>query len=152
MTRLLPVLLALLASPAPAQPNVAPCDWRAAAANIAEPWAENTRTFANGEVRLAKMDVGEPAAGGFHLFVLSPPREEMGHRQCRIVSYDDTIGFAAIDFYGLGATYDPARGLMFTLPVQIANDSATGFVDALLSVTVNQATGEIGTRVDLGFD
>ena len=58
----------------------------------------------------------------------------------------------AIDFYGLGATYDPAKGLMFTLPVQIANDSATGFVDALLSVTVNQATGEIGTRVDLGFD
>ena len=51
--RILPALVALtLPLPVLAQ-EVGECDWRAASAAIAEPWETNTRTFANGAIRLA---------------------------------------------------------------------------------------------------
>ena len=50
-----------LVSPAQAQEAVW-CDWPARADAIVEPWSQNTRTFANGDVRLALLDTIEPAA------------------------------------------------------------------------------------------
>ena len=66
---------AAMAGPAVAQ-QVRDCDWLASAWNLAEPWEENTRTFANGAVRLALLDAIEPGAVPFHLLVLSPPWDE----------------------------------------------------------------------------
>ena len=63
MTRLVFVLLLVLASAAHASAqSVEDCDWRASAQALIEPWEDNTRTFANGDVRLAVTDTIEPAA------------------------------------------------------------------------------------------
>jgi hypothetical protein len=150
MIRAATTALALLATPAAAQVTVEDCDWRASAQSVAEPWEENTRTFANGDVRLARLDVGEPAFGGFFLLLLSPPRDELGFRQCRVLTYPETSGFAGIDMSALEAGYDPSVGLMFTLPVKVyvASDAVEGH-SALLRFSLNQATGAITPRLSL---
>jgi len=144
MTRLatLAALACLGPLPALAQ-QVIPCDWQASAQNIVEPWEAYSRTFANGAVRLALLDTVEPAAGALHLLLLSPPEDELGGRQCRVVTYDGGIGFANVDFDVMTAGYDPARGLILALPVSIF-DTATGlFADRELGLVLNQASGEI---------
>jgi len=143
MIRLLPALI-LAAAPAVAQ-EVTDCDWRASAQAIAEPWADNTRTFSNGKTRLALLDTVEPAAGSQHLLFLSPPYGELGERQCRVVSLSGGIGFLEILFHELAADYDPATGLSFSVPVHLY-DPDTGTARAgfsVLRVTLNQATGDM---------
>ena len=126
---------------------VGDCDWRASAANLAEPWEGNTRTFANGAVRIAVIDTVEPAAAAFHLMVLSPPYDELGLRQCRLVSAGGGHGFATLSLDGMEAGYDPATGLTFVLAS--GRYTAEGLVlPTTLSVTVNQATGQISGRLD----
>ncbi len=58
-----PLFLALcLAAPVAAQ-TVGDCDtWQTSARNLAEPWEANSRTFANGDIRVALLDTIEPAA------------------------------------------------------------------------------------------
>lgn len=141
--------LALLATPAAAQ-EVVDCEWQAQAANIAEPWEANTATFANGNVRLAKLDVGEPAFGGFFLLILSPPYGELGERQCRVLTFPETGGFAGIDFERLEAAYDPSVGLMFTVPINLYVGDAVSATPALLRFSLNQATGAISPRIQFG--
>lgn len=146
MKRFLPALM-LAATPAMAQ-DVVDCDWQAQARNVAEPWAENSAVFAEGQVRVAKLDTIEPAAGGFHLLILSPPYAELGDRQCKVITWD-SIGFATIEFGALESAYDPAIGLMFSVPVRISEGS--DFTNpAMLQFSLNQATGEIGTNLELG--
>ncbi len=148
MRHLLACLL-LLGSPLGAQ-SVGPCDWQAAAQALVEPWEENTRLFANGEVRLAALDTIELAIAAAYLLVLSPPRAELGERQCKVVGFTDQMGFTAIHFGDLSAGYDPAKGLLFDVPVRIG-DAETGFANsAMLSLTLNQATGAITTALELG--
>lgn len=142
--------LALFAGPAVAQEAI-DCGWESSAWNIAEPWEENTQTFANGDVRISKLDVGEPAFGGFYLLVLSPPYGELGERQCRVLTFPETSGFGGIDFDQLEAAYDPSVGLMFTVPVQVfVGPDAVGPQPALLRFSLNQATGDIAPRLQLG--
>ncbi|HFQ15311.1 MAG TPA: hypothetical protein ENK41_03055 [Rhodobacteraceae bacterium] len=142
------VLVAMLLSawPAGAQ-EVGACDWRASAWNLAEPWEENSRTFSNGAVRLAVLDTIEPGAVPFNLLVLSPPYDELGVRQCRIISFSDGIGFAGITFSRLSASYDPAIGLSFEVPVMIYLAEEEFANSALLRFSLNQATGEIGAAM-----
>lgn len=129
-------------TPAMAQ-EVSRCDWRASADAIPEPWEAHTRTFSNGKTRLALLDVIEPAAGAYHLLILSPPEDELGARQCRVVGLDGGTGFAAVGFDVLEASYDPAIGLIFDVPVSVFDPATGGFVDRGLRVTLNQATGDI---------
>ncbi|MEM6477622.1 MAG: hypothetical protein AAF647_01110 [Pseudomonadota bacterium] len=134
----------LAAAPAAAQ-EVHECDFRARADAIVEPWSLFSRTFANGAVRLALMDLVEPALGPLHIFVVSPPFDELGTRQCKIISVEGTFGFAGVLFEDMQASYDPATGLTFIMDVQVFD----GF-DArprVLEFTLNQATGEITTRL-----
>ncbi|MAM61892.1 hypothetical protein [Maritimibacter sp. UBA3975] len=153
MIRLALAALCLTVAPAAAQVAVGDCDWRASAQSVAEPWEANSRTFANGDVRLAKLDVGEPAFGGFFLLVLSPPRDEIGFRQCRVITFPETSGFGGMDFDALEAGYDPSVGLMFTVPVKVfvASDAVEG-QPALLRFSLNQATGAISPRLTLTRD
>ncbi|MDO8884630.1 MAG: hypothetical protein Q7V11_16945 [Pseudotabrizicola sp.] len=122
--------------------EVAECDWRSAAQAIAEPWEDNTVTFANGRVRLAVMDVMEPAAGAFHLLILSPPYAELGERQCRIMSARGSFGFAGLSLAGATASYDPATGLTVSLAAKRWSEGDV-FSDTRLLVAINQATGVI---------
>ncbi|WP_435257797.1 hypothetical protein ACSBLW_17070 [Thioclava sp. FR2] len=146
-TALFAVLMAPLWPAALAAQEVGECDWRASAANLAEPWEENTRVYANGAVRLAVIDTVEPAAAAFHLLILSPPLDELGLPQCRLLSAAGGSGFAALSLDGMEAGYDPATGLNFVLAS--GRYTAEGLVvPTTLSVTLNQATGQITGQLD----
>ena len=146
MSRVLVLCAALAAAPVQAQ-VAAPCDWQAAAQAIVEPWEDNTRTFANGEVRVAHLDTIEPALGAAWLLVLSPPRGELGARQCRLIGLSETMGFPGMDFASLAAGYDPSTGLVLTLDVTLVSDDGATFTPRRMAVTVNQATGAIVPRL-----
>ena len=134
--------LAALAAPLAAQEAVE-CDWPARADAIVEPWEENTRTFANGNVRLALLDTIEPAAAAFHILILSPPYDELGSRQCRTLGISPGMGFSGVDFSALTAGYDPAVGLVFDVPAGEYDPDTGGSRMFGLRFTLNQATGEI---------
>jgi hypothetical protein len=144
-----PVLAGLCLSLSPlfgtasAAQEVGACDFRASAAALAAPWDELSRTFANGDVRLALLDTIEPAAAALHLLVLSPPYSEIGDRQCRVVSYRGDMGFASIEFRAMTADYDPARGLIFDMPVGLFDEASGTTRTAFITVVLNQATGQI---------
>ena len=142
--RFFPTLMmcALVSAPAAAQ-EVRQCDELASAQAIAEPWDENTRTFANDRVRLAIIDTLEPAAAAFHLMILSPPYDELGSRQCRLVGLGNKLGFAGLSLDGLSSSYDPAKGLTWELPATVYDAATGGFQQAPLSVTIDQSSGEI---------
>lgn len=135
-------LIALAAGPAAAQ-TVVDCDWQASAQSIVEPWDANTATFANGAVRLAYLDTGEPAVGAAHILILSPPFDELGFRQCKVVSLTESIGFGGVFWETLSAGYDPARGLLFDINVSVYDERTESFPTVGLALTLNQATGVI---------
>ncbi len=122
---------------------VGECDWLASAWMLAEPWEQNSRVFANGAVRVALIDAIEPGAVPFHLLVLSPPWDELGARQCRVLSLAPGIGFSGVDFASLQAWYDPSAGLFFSMPISVYEDATGDFGDRMLDFTLNQATGAI---------
>lgn len=139
----LTALALCLATPAVAQ-EIGTCDdYRSSVAMLAEPWEENTRVFADGEVRLAVIDTIEPAAGAFHLVILSPPYDELGAGHCALVSSDTGSGFAGLTLAGTQSAYDPATGLSFTIPATRWIPDSDTYVDAVLHVTLNQQTGAI---------
>ncbi|MBV7394399.1 hypothetical protein [Mameliella sediminis] len=150
MTRLLCALpFALLPAMTMAQDNsvtVLDCDWQASAAAIVEPWEENSRTFSNGKTRLALLDTVEPAAAWAWMLVLSPPYSELGDRQCKVIGVDGS-GFSGMDFAALTASYDPATGLTFTVPVRAYNSEIADFDPFTLRFTLNQATGAIDGQI-----
>lgn len=142
------LVLLCLAGTASGQ-EIAGCDdYRSSLFAMAEPWEANTRLFANGEVRLAVADTIEPAAGAFHLIILSPPYDEVGGRQCAVVSAAGGMGFAGLDLTEMQASYDPARGLLFGIPATRWAPEIDDFVPAVLSVTLNQSTGAITALLD----
>ena len=118
------------------------CDWQSSAQNIPEPWEAHTRSFANGNVRLAMMDTIEPALGWAWLMVLSPPEQDWGGRQCRVIGYGGS-GFAGMDFASLTSDYDPAIGLMFSLIVDWVSPHDGNTYPVALWFSLNQATGQI---------
>ena len=140
--RALAVWLTICAAPLAAQEAVE-CDWPARADAIVEPWEDNTRTFANGAVRLALLDTIEPAAAAYHILILSPPYDELGGRQCKTLGLGPGMGFSGVDFAKLKAGYDPAVGLVFDVPAG-EYDADRGVTRMRsLRFTLNQATGEI---------
>ena len=153
MTRFLTTALLALTTALPAlAQSVSVCDWRASAAAIVEPWEEHSKTYSEGAVRVALLDTIEPAAGAYHVLVLSPPYSELGDRQCKVISFEGTMGFAGAYFDEIDAGYDPATGLMVSIPMQIYLPEEDFSNGALLRFTLNQTTGEITPRLDLGAD
>lgn len=125
--------------------TVQPCeDYRSHALAIAEPWEEYSRTFANGAVRVAMTDTIEPALGAMNLLIMSPPYDEVGSRQCRVVSAFGSMGYTAMFFKDLTSEYIPGQGLKFTVPV--LNSDGDTHASYMLSVIVNQATGVVTAR------
>ena len=134
----------LLALPAYAQ-DIVECSWQSSAANLVEPWENYTQTFSNGKTRIALIDTLEPAAGAVWLLILSPPYNELGDRQCRLVGHGG-MGFMDLDFTALATSYDPARGLTFVLPGKVYGDGVNNW-DIMVALTLNQATGEITKEI-----
>lgn len=142
-------VLACLALPAAAA-EVRDCNGPEAGAFwIAEPWEANTRTFANGAVRIAVLDTVEPAAASFHLMVIAPPYDELGLPQCRVVSFAPGTGYGSMTLDGMTSGYDPARGLTLEIAISAYNPATGGFDPGALWLTINQATGEIAAE-DIG--
>ncbi|MEM9427738.1 MAG: hypothetical protein AAGA06_13655, partial [Pseudomonadota bacterium] len=106
----------------------------------------NTRTFANGGVRLAVLDMVEPAAAAFHLLILSPPFDALGLPTCQVISFDSTTGYKEMSLEGLTSSYDPATGLSFQVPMAVGPQP---FDEGVLFFTLNQATGVIRAE-DIG--
>ena len=149
MYRLFSVLVGLLAGGAQAQTAI-PCDWQARADAIVEPWEENSRTFANGEIRVAYLDVIEPAAASAYLLFLHPPYDELGGRTCTVVGLDEGLGYGGFIFSEIAAEYDPASGLSITVPGFIYLPEQSFQNSALIRTTINQATGEVTVSQKLG--
>lgn len=140
--RIILALLLSLAAPASAQ-EVMPCDWQSSAQNIVEPWEDNTRTFANGDVRVAAIDTIEPAVAFAYLMVLSPPFDNVGSRQCALIGYTGGGGFAGMDFAELQSDYDPAQGLILQVPVSVFDPDVATFPRRFLTIVINQTSGAI---------
>lgn len=144
-------LLVALAPPVAAQ-VAAPCDRKARADAIVEPWEENSATFANGAVRVALLDVIEPAAAAHYFLILHPPYDEMGARRCTVVGRAGGLGYAAVVFSELEAGYDPAVGLTIDVPATIYLPEQNFQNSALLHITVNQASGDVTVTQELGSE
>lgn len=144
LTLLTAIALGTVTAPVSAQ-TVEDCDWRASLHALVEPWdaPQNTRTFANGDVRLAITDVIEPAAGAFHLVILSPPYDELGGRQCQVVSASGSVGFSGLTLEAMISDYDSAIGLIFAMQAGAYDPKFGATLPMTLRVTLNQATGEI---------
>lgn len=148
MRILLAASLALLPALAQAA-TVESCagDYRSSVQAVAEPWEANTRTFANGAIRLVVTDTIEPAVASFHLVILHPPYDEVGGGQCTLISAPGGMGFSGLSLGPADASYDPARGLTVNVPASLYNQQTGGFDDRVLSVTINQATGGVTAQV-----
>jgi hypothetical protein len=136
----LSLLLALAASPALAA-EITPCDWRASSAALVEPWEDNSRSFANGAIRVALLDTVEPAAAAFHLLVLTPPYTALGERQCHVISAEKDTGYTTLDFASLSGEYDPATGLTLRLPGERYRGEEA--VSVILTVRIDQSTPDL---------
>ncbi len=146
-------LFAVLACLVPSAPvhaeGVPPCtDGRSGARALVEPWVDGKRLFFNGAVRLAVMEIAEPAAASFFLLVLSPPCDGLELRQCALIGPKDGLGFAGLTLDGIAADHDPGTGPRFVLQESGYRPDTAGFVDANLTVAFTQATGDVTGRLD----
>lgn len=145
----LSVALLIAAPAALAEPHLTECGWQADIAFLAEPWAENSKTFANGDIRLVVADtLAEPICCPQHILILAPdPQDPLGGRFCRQISDTPTgLGFLWARVGQASATYDPATGLTVSVPVE-RYDAENGGSDpdgaAIVRFVINQAAGTI---------
>ena len=136
---------ATLATPATAA-VVGECTIDATA--IAEPWSTESRTFANGAIRVAHLDTGgEPVCCPSHLMILSPggePPED--YRVCHMVSAraEAPAGFLFVDVPGITSSYDPKLGLLLSVPTRTYENPNDGsYSEGSFAVRINQATGAV---------
>lgn len=126
------------------------CGWVGSPANILEPWDRFSRTFANGAIRVAQLDTGgEPVCCAQHLLVLAPSGNGSDGpvwRQCLVVSADSGQGFYEVDVAGITASYNPAKGLLLSVPVADWSDDLPDGAPPVfrpIGVRINQATGVV---------
>ena len=136
------VCAVFFAAPLSAQ-EINPCGWQTSARNIVEPWPDNVRSFANGDVRIVNLDTIEPAVGFAYLMVMTPPFDELGGRECVMISRGMGLGFAGVHFDTMTSQYDPAIGLTLEVVVNDYDPETSEAPLRMLRFTVNQATGEV---------
>lgn len=129
---------------------VTDCEWIGNPANIVEPWDVNSRTFANGAIRVAWLDTGgEPVCCSSHLLILSPSgngQDEPEYRQCRVASAQPGAGFYAVDVPGITASYDPNKGLLLSVPIghwHPGMENGAGPIPDRMEIRINQANGSV---------
>ena len=140
-------VLAMSASPALAI-GVYPCGELNRVQNLVGPWGQFSKSFYEGEVLVAVIDTIEPAAAALHLIVLMPPPD--GEAEYRPACYaisatagtEDSygMGFSGMDWDNLKGDYDPAKGLLLSVPVSIFDgDAGEGKPAGLAKVRINMA-------------
>ncbi|OAN78859.1 hypothetical protein A8B78_00375 [Jannaschia sp. EhC01] len=141
MKRIALTLAACTAFAAPAQAFItAPCGPEFTPLTITEPWEENTRTFANGAIRIFEIFIDPNVASGAALGILHPAGSGEEYRTCTAIYQSAEFRFFAQAFVAEAtAFYDPAVGLVITVP--IANAGHDGPV--MVRFAVNQATGVV---------
>lgn len=135
-------VLCVISLPVAAQ-TAFPCNQQVRVDAIAEPWDQNTATFANDAVRVVVLDVIEPAAASYFLLIMHPPYDVLGMRTCSVIAQDSRLGYAAIFFNELEAKYDPATGLTLQVPAVIYLPEQSFQNSTLLTILVNQSTGDV---------
>lgn len=119
------------------------CDEVGRAAYIVEPWEKNSKTFYNGQVRVAYIDTaGEPVCCSGYLLVLAPDRET-GDRACYIIGKTKGVGFASVSFEALTAAYDPRKGLLIAAPFTTLRNDGQTMDRGTIRVRVNVSTGKV---------
>ncbi len=118
----------------------------ASAQYLVFPVNENTRTYANGDIRFLHLNTfGEPAAGASHLLVsFRSPSEPTFH--CTIISLSEGVGFSDVELLAATSKYDPDQGLSVLVPVRVFDGEQ--FVDRVLAVTVDRASGNVASKLD----
>lgn len=120
------------------------CDtFEANARNLMAPPEIAVQTFANGDIRVFGLDVGEPACCSAHLMVTYVVASEP-YPLCILISADANLGFSGLAMAQLGAGYDPAQGLILTVPAGRYTGSAS--VMSPLQVVINRATETVVAR------
>lgn len=147
-TTVLAAALTVLPCIALAEPTLGSCEGIATLQTVVEPWSEGSRSYANGDVRIVHVDTdGEPVCCSSHLAVLLP-RVEDGPpgRECVLLSDGGRFeGFLDLSVSGAEASYDPALGLLISVPVE-RYDGLQGADPARaerVKLRVNQATGTV---------
>lgn len=127
--------------------EVRECDWVAGVQSIMEPWETNTKSFYNGQVRVALMDTGgEPVCCSTHLLILAPDKsDEMGGRMCRLVGSKEKLGFEGVDFAKLTTRYDQGRGLLIIFPFTLYVDGVS-HTNGTARVRVNLERGTVSAE------
>jgi len=140
-------LIPLLFGVAAEAQQVRPCfegqniPYQASAAAIAEPWEANTRSFADGDIRIAVMDTYEPALGAYYLMVMFWG-SDAGFRTCNLVSNAE-LGFVSMTLEGMTSDYDAARGLVLSVPTSFHNPATGSNENGTLEVVINRQTAEV---------
>ena len=146
MRRLLAAMLLCFGSAAHAD-IVLDCGKWAGAATIIEPWEAHTRTFSQGSVRVAVVDLGEPDCCAQHLIVLFPANMYDG-RGCAMVARNALVpnGWAKVGIDEAEALRDEIPGLRVSVPVY-SYDYRTGGADKasrrIIHLRVRQAAGTV---------
>ena len=142
--------LCLLCLPgAAAAQTYSPCDdYRSSAFALAEPWEDNTMTLADGAVRLAILDTGEPAAGSFFLMVIAPSTDEMEGQLCTLISLDESMGFASLTLEGSAIAGDLTSGLVVTLPATRWLPDTDTYTPAKLTITRDASTAALTAMLE----
>ena len=149
---LLAASLFTLCAAIPARADVVrDCDDRVGVGVIAEPWEEMSRSYANHAVRVAVLDYEEPAASSLILMVLywQVSDEPYAARICKIITaglqFPD--GWAGIRIDQTKSRYDPAQGLILSVPVLPYDyQGHTGANEAAkydVTFAINRSTGAL---------
>jgi len=101
-------------------------------------WDQPTRTFANGKIRMIKIDIEEPACCAVFLMALYPVPDQP-FPGCTLVGVKEGYGYNKMNLETAVASYDARIGLTVRLPVVVFDSGA--YFDEILQVTVNQALG-----------
>ncbi len=142
MLKYLPLAL-VLSGPVAAQ-QVQPCEsngtfpYETTALAIAEPWEDNTRIFAEGQVRITIMDTYEPALGALYLMVIFEPMGQAADfRTCVLVS-NGFAGFPNMTLEGLNVREIEGQGMRFHVPTTFYNPTDDEVEYGYLEVMVDR--------------
>lgn len=115
----------------------------ASIAHVMEPLEDNTRSYAQGAVRVLILSAPEPACCGAAIAVLLPDPLD-GARVCRLLVTEDGLGWGSVTFGPGTASYDPVSGL--SIPMTTSSWDGEDFRPQGVTVTVDQRTGRVALR------
>jgi hypothetical protein len=137
----LAVMATLFAAPVAASAQThgfVPCEdhWSAAIRNI---WVtddgEGVRSFAQGAVRLIRIDTEEPAVASGGVVLLMPDGD--GSEEPIGVACYVNWGYGIVDVDETQASYDPATGLTLTIPTQTMSLDTNHMVERPIRIRID---------------